>query len=144
MLTTRQLRLALTLSLGIALASCSQEERPGEAETYDGIGDEEVISLSGTEPFWSMEIKQGTLLFTTPDNLDGEVATVARFSGNSGLGFSGELQGKALQIAITPGACSDGMSDRTYPFTATVTLGEQQLNGCGYTDVQPFEGPEAL
>ncbi|XUU60894.1 COG3650 family protein [Erythrobacter sp. HA6-11] len=127
-----------------SLAACgSDQERPGEVESYDGIADDEVITLVGTEPFWSMEIKQGTLLYTTPENLEGEVATVSRFEGNNGLGMAGELLEQPLAIAITPGECSDAMSDRTYPFTATVTVGGEQLNGCGYTDQQPFTGDEA-
>ncbi len=133
-------RLFITSAAVLALVACSQEERPGEVETYDGISDDEVITLVGTEPFWGMEIKQGLLLYTTPDNMDGESATVSRFAGNNGLGLAGELMGEPLAVAITPGECSDAMSDRTYPFTATVTVGGEQLNGCGYTDQQPFEG----
>ncbi|NVE95937.1 hypothetical protein HUO12_13615 [Altererythrobacter sp. JGD-16] len=128
----------------MSLAACgNEEERPGEVDSFSGIGDNEVISVLGTEPFWSMEIKQGTLLYTTPQNLEGEVATVSRFAGNNGLGFAGELMEQPLAVAITPGKCSDTMSDRTYPFTATVTVGGEQRNGCAYTDQQPFEGDAA-
>jgi len=35
------------------------------------------------------------------------------------------------------------MSDRTFPFVATIALGGETLRGCGYTDSQPFTGPEA-
>ncbi|WP_394729637.1 COG3650 family protein [Altererythrobacter sp. GH1-8] len=127
----------------VMLAACNQEERPGEVETFDAISDDEVITLLGTEPFWSMEIKQGVMLYTTPENPEGEAATVSRFAGNNGLGMIGELGGEALAIAITPGQCSDAMSDRTYPYYATVTIGSEQLNGCGYTDQQPFAGAAA-
>lgn len=122
------------------LAACTEQESPGDVETFSGISEDAVITLTGTEPFWNMEIKQGLLLYTTPDNPDGDVASVTRFAGNNGLGISGELAGQELQIAITPGECSDGMSDRTYPFTATVTLSDKQLNGCGFTDSDPFTG----
>lgn len=124
----------------LMLVACNQEDRPGEVETFDAISDDEVITLLGTEPFWSMEIKQGVMLYTTPENLEGEAATVARFAGNNGLGMTGELNGAAIAIAITPGRCSDAMSDRTYPYYATVTMGSEQFNGCGYTDQQPFTG----
>ncbi len=138
------LRTGLALCAGVmVLSACSQDERPGEVDTFDGIGADEVIMLTGTEPFWSMEIKQGLLLYTTPEDLDGEAATVSRFAGNNGLGFAGELSEQPLAVAVTSGECSDGMSDRTYPFTATVTVKGEQLNGCGYTDQSPFEGGEA-
>ena len=44
-------------------------------------------------------------------------------------------------MTVTPLSCSDGMSDRTYPFTVTLEIGEETRNGCGWTDRQPFEGP---
>lgn len=137
MLQTKYSGLGLAL---FALAACSQDERPGEVESFDAIADDAVITLLGTEPFWNMEIKQGVLLYTTPEDMDGESTTVSRFEGNNGLGMAGELNGEPLAIAITPGECSDAMSDRTYPYYATVTIGSEQLNGCGYTSDQPFEG----
>ena len=46
-------------------------------------------------------------------------------------------------MTVTPGACSDGMSDRTYPYTVTLKIGDDTREGCAWTDAQPFEGPEA-
>ena len=126
-----------------ALAGCTGASQGGEdVEAFDGIAEGEKISLLGNEPFWGAKIADGTLTWSTPDNIDGETVPVTRFSGNNGLGFSGEVSGEVIQIAVTPGECSDGMSDRTYPFTVTITLGDRQLEGCGYTDKQPFDGPE--
>ena len=48
----------------------------------------------------------------------------------------------ASETVVTPGECSDGMSDRTYPFTVTLLLGEEQRTGCAWTDLQPYSGPE--
>jgi len=53
------------------------------------------------------------------------------------------MEGAAVTITLTPGACSDGMSDRTYPYVATIALGDETLRGCGYTDRQPFTGDAA-
>lgn len=126
-----------------ALAGCTGASQGGEdVVAFDGIAEGEKISLLGNEPFWGAKIADGTLTWSTPDNIDGETVPVTRFSGNNGLGFSGEVSGEVIQIAVTPGECSDGMSDRTYPFTATITLGDRQLEGCGFTDKQPFDGPE--
>jgi len=132
------------LGLAFLLAACGtgSQPKPGEVERYDGIGEAETIKLTGTEPFWGMTISGGMLTYTTPENIGGSTAAVIRFSGNGGLGFSGTLDGQALQVAVTPGDCSDGMSDRIYPFTATVTLGETMLTGCGYTGNHPFRGEE--
>ena len=132
--------LALTACTGDAKGPGSGTEGPTSA--YDGIEQAEKLSLGGTEPFWSATISGETLVWTTPEISEGLTIPVKRFAGNNGLGFSGDLDGKFIQIAVTPGECSDGMSDRTYPFTVTMMLGDQQLQGCGYSDVQLFEGEE--
>ncbi|WFL76249.1 hypothetical protein P7228_09580 [Altererythrobacter arenosus] len=133
----------------LASACTSEESATAEADSisedtaaYSGISADEAVTLVGTEPFWGAEITGEDLRWTTPENIEGVTIQVARFAGNNGLGYSGELEGEAMQIAVTPGECSDGMSDRTYPFTATITIGDRQLTGCGYTDVQKYSGEE--
>ncbi len=39
-------------------------------------------------------------------------------------------KGDDLAIELTPGACSNGMSDRRYAFEATVRYGGATLKGC--------------
>ncbi|WP_298469120.1 hypothetical protein [uncultured Erythrobacter sp.] len=132
------------VAAAILLAGCAQGDSiSNNPEPYDGIAEDETLHLLGTEPFWSFEISGEAAEFTSPEDLDGVGITVTRFAGNNGLGYSGELKDEPLQIAITPGDCSDGMSDRSYPFTATISWGEATLLGCGYTDSQPFTGEEA-
>ena len=108
---------------------------------FDGIRADEAISLVGTEPFWGGRLTDGLLTYSTPENQAGESIAVARFAGNTGLGFSGALRDRPLDLAITPGTCSDGMSERSYPYTVTLKLGEEQRNGCAWTARQPFSGP---
>ncbi|BDW83543.1 membrane protein [Erythrobacter sp. Dej080120_24] len=131
------------------VASCT--DTPGEisrdTKPFDDISATTHISMLGTEPFWGIDITpdgEGFVArYTSPEDLEGSQFAVSRFAGNNGIGFSGSLDGKALQIALTPGQCSDGMSDRTYPYTATVALGDAVLYGCGHTSDQPFTGDEA-
>lgn len=115
----------------------------GAAQAFAAIGPEETIRLIGTEPFWGGTVRGGELVYTTPENQAGETIAVRRFAGNNGLGFSGQRGGAALDLTVTPGACSDGMSDRSYPFTATLRIGEEQRSGCAWTERQPFTGPAA-
>ena len=61
-----------------------------------------------------------------------------RFAGRNGLGLSGTLGDKTFDMTVTPGNCSDGMSDRTFPFVVTLKLGEEVRNGCGWTDRQRY------
>jgi uncharacterized membrane protein len=153
----------LALILGLALAACdggvggsvpaSSDTAPttqsttgiGDTEDtrpYAGIGEEEVLHFTGTEPFWGGEVADGTLTYSTPENIDGTQIAVERFAGRNGLSFSGTLEGAEFVMAVTPGACSDGMSDRTYPFTVTLQVRGEQRQGCAWTDAQSFTGPE--
>ena len=116
-----------------------------ETTAYDGIASGEAILLSGTEPFWNARIEEGTMRYTTMEDQEGREFPVERFAGNNGLSFSGTIPGeggKSIDVAVTPGECSDRMSDRTYPFVATVVIGSETRSGCAYTDRQPFSGPD--
>ncbi len=138
----RNVTVALLLCMG--LAGCQGEKRniPGDAREqhpYDGIGAGETVRFAGTEPFWGGEVKGKTLRWTTPEKPQGETVTVSRFAGRGGLSYSGAIDGTPFTMAITPGACSDGMSDRRYPFVVTLQLGEQARSGCAWTDRQPAQ-----
>ena len=154
------LRRSLSVLLPLALAACGSEpgatpadgnagaaatQAPGSVEDtapYAGIAPGETIRFTGTEPFWSGVVSRQTLTYSTPDNIPGSTIQVERFAGRNGLSLSGELAGSAFDMAITPGECSDGMSERTYPFTATLEVGGEQRRGCAWTDSKPFSGPE--
>jgi uncharacterized membrane protein len=114
----------------------------GDSAAYSGIGAAETIHFTGTEPFWGGESAGSTLTYSTPENIDGTTIAVERFAGRGGLSLAGQLDGAPFDMAITPGDCSDGMSDRTYPFTATLQVRGEQRNGCAWTDAQSFTGPE--
>jgi uncharacterized membrane protein len=152
----------LALLLGLALAGCQGEpgsndaasgeavaapstSGPGDTEDtqpYAGIGEHEVLRFTGTEPFWGGQVTAGTLTYSTPDDIDGTQISVERFAGRNGLSFSGTLDGAAFVMAVTPGECSNGMSDRTYPFTVTLEVGAEQRQGCAWTEAQSFTGSE--
>ena len=125
----------------LALVGCQQvaEDRP---DAFDAIAEDDTIHFLGTEPFWGGEIAQGQAVYNTPENIEGTQFPVDRFAGLNGLGFSGVMGGTAFDLTITPAECSDGMSDRVYPYAATLVIGGQQRDGCAYTDTQPFNGSE--
>ena len=144
----RKTRLAVCASVALVLAACTPEHNaavPGDAaddQPFAAIAETAVLHLLGTEPFWGGEISSGQLIWTTPENPAGTRAPVARFAGRGGLSFSGQLDEQPIDLMITPASCSDGMSDRTYPYVVTVTLGDQQLQGCGWSDQQGYSGAE--
>ncbi|MDP5102891.1 MAG: hypothetical protein NWP98_03105 [Erythrobacter sp.] len=139
---TRYLCLALAALLPAACTPATDAIDP-EGEAFSAVAADEVITLTGTEPFWGFTIENGMANYANPQHPEGWDFPVVRFAGNNGLGFSGDWDGTAVTITLTPGQCSDGMSDRTFPYVATIALGEETLRGCGYTDRQPFTGDAA-
>lgn len=134
------------LCLLLLAAACTPAREDGvdpEGKAFDAVAAEESVTLTGTEPFWNLKVANGEGVWSTPENPDGTRFALGRFAGNGGLGFTGTLDGRTFTATLTPGECSDGMSDRTYPFVATIALGGEVLQGCGYTDRQPFAGPAA-
>ncbi|WP_073975748.1 COG3650 family protein [Erythrobacter donghaensis] len=141
-----QPRLLLLAALALAAAACTPAQTDGidpEGKPFDKVAPQEAVTMLGTEPFWNLAVTGEEGLWTTPDNQPGTRFAVKRFAGNGGLGFSGAVDGKPLTATLTPGQCSDGMSERSFPYVATIALGGETLRGCGYTDSQPFTGPEA-
>lgn len=128
-----------------ALGAGCQPVTEGQADTsqeaFAAISADETIHLTGTEPFWGGTVQRERFLYRTPENQAGEPIAVKRFAGNSGLAFSGVRGGRPVDLMITRGICSDGMSDRTYPYTATLRIDSEQRSGCAWTDRQPFAGP---
>ena len=126
-------------------APSGQAAVPGDAaetEPYSGIAETEVLRFTGTEPFWGGEVDGTTLTYSTPEDQDGTAVAVERFAGRGGIAFSGVLDGADFEMTVTPLECSDGMSDRTYPFTVTLEIGEDKRNGCAWSEQHPFEGAE--
>jgi uncharacterized membrane protein len=133
------------------LAACNGDgandptAREGETErsAYAGVGVNETLRFTGTEPFWGGTASGTTLTYTTPEDPAGATIPVQRFAGNNGLAFTGHLRERGFDMAVTEAPCGDGMSDRTYPFTVTLRIGGEVRNGCGWTDRRSFEGAEA-
>ena len=158
------MRNAITIAAALAASACQPASEPepspaqnattaeptaaaptgiasSEGAAFAAIAYEETIRFTGTEPFWGGTVIGDKLIYSTPENQAGDTITVRRFAGNNGLGFSGTLSNASFDMTVTPGSCSDGMSDRTYPFTVTLKLGEEQRNGCAWTERTPFSGP---
>lgn len=112
-------------------------------QPFAEVGADEVLRFTGTEPFWNGQVAGGAMEYTTPEHPDGQAIQVQRFAGRAGLSFSGSLDGQSLDMTVTEGACSDGMSDRRYPYTVTLRIGQDLRNGCAWTDKRPAEGPPA-
>ena len=126
------------------LASAADTPVPGDTSdmrAYDGIHADEGVQFTGTEPFWGGRVSGTELTYSTPENPDGEPITVKRFAGRAGASWSGTWHDQPFRLAVTEGTCSDGMSDRTYPFTATLLVAGEQRQGCAWTERLSFTPP---
>lgn len=105
-------------------------DAPASARTPDYAGDLDVL---GTEPFWAVKIRAAGLTLSRPDAPDLVNANPGvRLDGTQGVWDSnGAEPGKGrLVVRLTPGVCTDGMSDRVYRFYAEVWIDGETLKGC--------------
>lgn len=146
-------RLALIPLLLVAACNGSGNGAPGDASEnspFSMIEPGDVVHFVGTEPFWSGKVNGSTFRYETPENTTvkspdepkGEEIAVTRFAGRNGLSFTGTLDDKDFVAAVTPGECSDGMSDRKYPFTAMLQVRGENRLGCAWTDEHPSTSPK--
>jgi uncharacterized membrane protein len=116
----------------VAPTASGQSNRP-----FSRIASEEIVHFTGTEPFWGGHVAFARLTYSTPEHPDGTTIAVDRFAGRGGVSWSGTYQGAPFSLAVTPGKCSDGMSDRRYPYVATLVVAGEQRNGCAWTEADP-------
>jgi len=144
-------RLALIPLLLVAACNGAGNGAPGdtaENSPFSMIEPDDVVHFVGTEPFWGGEVRGSTFRYETPENTaakspnapKGEEIAVTRFAGRNGLSFTGTLDDEDFVAAVTPGECSDGMSDRKYPFTAMLQVRGENRLGCAWTDEHPATG----
>lgn len=84
------------------------------------------LKLVGTEPFWAVQVRQGELVLQRPDMPDMRTAN----PGPVATATTAVWTAEGMTIVVRRETCSDGMSDRVYPFAAEVTVGTEVLKGC--------------
>jgi uncharacterized membrane protein len=112
-------------------AACSRPVAPAPAApAAPAAGTEAAWHAFGNEPFWSVEARGGNLVFKTPDNQAGVTLHGRRVPSLVGTVILGQGEGGEFHLGITPGECSDGMSDRTHAYAATFSYRGQAYQGC--------------
>ena len=134
------MRLASLIAAATALAAltaCSQptaEKAPAaaaEARTLAGVDLDQPLRVLGTEPFWAVEITPAGLTYSGIDRPEQKAANPGPALQGTVAVWTTETEAKAaLVVTLTATDCSDGMSDRTYPLTAKVEIGDDELTGC--------------
>ncbi len=90
-----------------------------------------VFRAFGNEPFWNINVEEGTLTLTTPDDQSGMVMQGTRRRLPAGVEITGSHDGKRFALTVTKGECSDGMSDNQYQLVSSFRHGELEYTGCG-------------
>jgi heat shock protein HslJ len=118
------------LAAAVALTALASPALAQRGEPYKAVG---------TEPFWGLTIDSRTMKFETPNRRPVIVATPRVING-----FAGEIyKTRRIDVNIVHRACSDGMSDRTYRDTVTVTVDGRRYQGCGGRSAQA-ENPRSV
>ena len=89
-----------------------------------------TLRALGNEPFWHVDVSPNSVRVGRLGFDDLEFPTAGPVSENGARRWSGEADGHRFQLVVEQEGCSDTMADRTYPFTARLTLDEQELIGC--------------
>ncbi len=95
------------------------------------------LDLAGTEPFWGVKIRGTAIDFTEPDAPAKAFANAAKAEAGGAATWTATGASGAIVVKLTPGPCSDGMSDRVWAYKAEVTLGSRNLKGCGAIPAAP-------
>lgn len=108
----------------------SDEVSPWQRARERGV----VFKGLGTEPGWSVEVGAGDSPELRAELDYGErTVVVPQATGTSSTpGFGGKTaDGTDVVLRIRDGDCSDGMSDRNYPASIELGVGEAAYKGCG-------------
>lgn len=120
--------------LALVLSACNPALQP----TSSGRGVSSTAPAryrcTGTEPFWSIDISSEGIVFQSPESSPVTYPYRAAQNNAGSIEFNTSLntntESSTLKVVLTPGNCSDGMSDIQYPYSAEVVRDGQRLRGC--------------
>jgi|GEM_PF-1797679 len=115
-------------------ANAAEEEIPPLADLPDAdVAGSVLYKAVGNEPGWSLTVRAARMDYLG-DYGEVKIAepTPPDFRAAHGTYRSGKLQ-----VTISAGPCSDGMSDLTYRQTVRVTADGRTVNGCGGGTIAP-------
>ena len=135
--------LALAAVSALALAGCGdRSDQPDVAAVgapapppavLAGVDLKQPLRALGTEPFWSVELNGTEMIYTSPEPGELRAPQPAPVMQGTIAIYENQVQDQEFKVTLTATECSDGMSDRTYPLTAIVKIGDRTLTGCAAT-----------
>jgi len=87
--------------------------------------------LVGNEPFWAVHIDSTVIRYITPEDTSGtRFPPVKPLQLGDTLRWTSSTPATIIEVWVVPESCSDGMSDRTWSYRASVQVGDRKLQGC--------------
>jgi len=110
------------------------------APAEEGFGCREDLSeiafrASGVEPFWGLQVRSGSIVYTTPEipRTGFEAAEPAVLAGGWIYeSVSSGPESLSLSLRLTPERCSDSMVGAIYSWSAEVDIGGEVRRGCAW------------
>ena len=122
-----------------AQVEAGEGARPaGEGEEMPVLPAGVILRALGNEPFWHVDVGADVVRIGRLGFDDLEFPTGGPVSENGTRRWSGDADGHRFELVVEEQRCADTMIDRTYPFTALLTLDGQELSGCA---LEPPGGP---
>lgn len=130
--------IALTAASVACLSACSQPETvpappptPEPATILAGVDLTKPVRALGTEPFWGVELTGTEIIYSGVDRPEQRAPQPRAVIQGTTVTLAGTTAGgTAISVMLAATECSDGMSDRTYPLSAIVKVGDETLTGC--------------
>lgn len=132
--------IALAALSTLALAACGdRSDSPDTVEiatpaapaaVLAGVDLKQPIRALGTEPFWSVELTGSEMIYTAPEPPELRAPQPAPVMQGTIAIYESAIQSQEFKVTLTATECSDGMSDRTYPLSAIIKIGDRTLTGC--------------
>ena len=122
-------------SLGVALCfsvllACEGRDSSSRTDSAEA-SPVEAFRAVGNEPFWGLEIDSTGLRFRTPDDTTGmHWPSMSPVVKGDTFRWVGRTERGEIEASIWPARCSDGMSDRTWQYTAAVRIDTTRYEGC--------------
>ena len=123
----------LGLSVGLVFGSASYANNNSSLTIAQNSA--ESFNVVGTEPFWNVKINRNGIVYSSPQvrerkypysvplKAQGRPSDLVRV-----YQLRGQQSGTLILRKVS--SCSDGMSDKVYPYNATLMFGNQVFDGC--------------
>lgn len=103
----------------------------GQTRGCDAPAQDYIVAARGNEPFWSVEVREATLLWRQPDEpteISIAAAQTQNFEGR--VSYSAADEDHEIELQIEARACIDDMSGEYFAYAARAKLNGKQYSGC--------------